>query len=146
MKSFFKEIFEYHHQTNQRLIGQISENIDKVSERTIPLFSHAINAHQIWNSRILQTAPLGVFEIHSLDKCIELDKENFEHTIKIMDSYEMFFVVSYQDSKGDLYQNTVSDILYHIGNHFTHHRGQLISDLRQNDIAPIRTDYILYKR
>lgn len=40
----------------------------------------------------------------------------------------------------------IQQILFHIANHFTHHRGQIISDLRQNGIEPRISDYIFYKR
>ena len=146
MKSFFKEIFEYHHKTNQKLIRQLTENMANLSERTIPLFSHTINAHQIWNSRIRKTPSLGVFDVHTLETCMHLDTKNYEQTIDIISNRELSSVITYKDSKGNVYSNTIFDILYHIGNHCTHHRGQVISDLRQNGIPPILTDYIFYKR
>lgn len=44
MKSFFKEIFIYHHHFNQNLGEQITAQIGQVSERTLFLFSPLILA------------------------------------------------------------------------------------------------------
>jgi uncharacterized damage-inducible protein DinB len=44
------------------------------------------------------------------------------------------------------YINSIQQILFHVANHFSHHKGQIISDLRQSGIDPIVIDYIFYKR
>lgn len=146
MKAFFKDIFEYHHHYNQKLAGQLITHETLISEKTIPLFSHAINAHQIWNSRILQTKPVGVHQLHSLERCKALDNSNYRNTLKILNSFALEATITYQNSAGDIFNNSIREILFHIANHFTHHRGQIVSDLREHGIVPIKTDYIFYKR
>ncbi|MBK6266074.1 damage-inducible protein DinB [Marivirga sp. S37H4] len=146
MKEFFVDIFEYHHHFNQKLADLLIENVSQLSDRTIPLFSHSINAHQIWNSRIINSKPLGVHQVHTLEKCKILDKANFEETLKILSEQDLQKNINYQNSKGEKFEKSMQHILFHIANHFSHHRGQIISDLRQNGIEPIVTDYIFYKR
>ena len=145
MKEFFKDIFEYHHHFNQKLVALFIENKDSLSERTIPLFSHNINAHQIWNSRILGKTPLGVHQLHNLETCKSLDDSNLEDTLLIISEFDFGKRIKYKNSSGGEFENSVQEILFHISNHSTHHKGQLISDLRQNGIAPMITDYIYYK-
>tara|TARA_Y100000588_G_scaffold131169_1_gene143756 strand:- start:4830 stop:5285 length:456 start_codon:yes stop_codon:yes gene_type:complete len=146
MKEFFKDIFEYHNHFNQKLIEQLIENENLLSDRTIPLLSHSINAQQIWNARITNKEKLGVHAEHSLKECKQIDDENYADTIKILDEYELNKIILYSNSKGTEFKNTIQQILFHIANHFSHHKGQIISDLRQNGIEPIVTDYIFYKR
>jgi len=146
MKLFFQDIFEYHHHFNQMLAGQLTENEAKITDRSIPLFSHIVNAHQIWNSRILQTASTGVNDVHILEKCISFDDSNYHDTLKILDEFDLDTRISYHNTKGDQYTNSIQQILFHVANHTTHHRGQIISDLRQRGIEPLVTDYIFYKR
>lgn len=146
MKGFFEDIFEYHHHFNQKLAEQLIENKAKIPERSIPLFSHCINAHQIWNARILNKPALGVNDLHTLEKCKSLDDENYLNTLTILQSFELEKVLAYSNSKGRKFQNSITEILFHIANHFTHHKGQIISDLRQSGVEPIVTDYIFYKR
>lgn len=146
MQDFFKDIFEYHHHFNQKLVGMLQEYQDRITERSIPLFSHIVNAHQIWNSRILNTASLGVNDVHSLERCLDLDKTNFSDTLRILRDVDLAKKIEYKTSKGQPFQNTVREVLFQVVNHTTHHRGQIVSDLRQQGIAPPVTDYIFYKR
>lgn len=146
MKEFFKDIFEYHNHFNQKLAEQLTENENEITSRTIPLFSHSINAQQIWNARILNKSQFRVHELHSLEECKGIDNDNFKNAIKILNERELDELISYCNSKGEEFKNSIQQILFHVANHFTHHKGQIISDLRQNGISPIVTDYIFYKR
>ena len=146
MKDFFLDIFEYHNHFNQKLIDLFFEHRDEISERTIPVFSHCLNAHQIWNSRITGTEPFSVHQIHILEDCKEIDTRNYLNTLKILSDFDLNQNVKYHNSKGKEFQNTIQQVLFHVANHFTHHKGQIILDLRQCEIEPIVTDYIFYKR
>lgn len=146
MKTFFKDIFEYHHHFNQKLIEQLDVHEINISESSLRLISHAINAHQIWNARISNKTTLGVHELHALEVCKRIDHENFYETLEILNTHALDEPILYENSKGDKFNNTVQDILFHIANHFSHHKGQIIMELRQNGIDPIVTDYIFYKR
>ena len=146
MKAFFTDVFEYHNHFNQKLIELFIEHSNQLSERTIPLFSHCLNAHQIWNSRILNTKEFSVFQVHPLENCKSIDSANFKDSLKIIGTFDFNKVIVYQNSEGNQFKNSMQDILFHIANHFTHHKGQLISDLRQQGIEPLVTDYIFYKR
>lgn len=146
MQAFFKEIFEYHHHFNLQLITQLEEHQASLPNRTIPLFCHILNAHQIWNARIMGTAPFGVREEHALDLCKSIDQKNYTDTIKILEELDISATLNYQNSKGVKFQNTIRDILFHVANHSTHHKGQIISDFRQSGITPLVTDYIFFKR
>jgi len=122
------------------------ENENAITERTIPLLSHSINAQQIWNARITDKDKLGVHTEHSLLECKRIDKANYNETLNILEAYELDKIIMYSNSKGAEFKNTIQQIFYHIANHFSHHKGQIISDLRQCGIEPIVTDYIFYKR
>ncbi len=84
MKEFFRDIFEYHNHFNQKLIDQLIENKNELTERTIPLFCHSINAQQIWNARILNESQFDVHELHSLDECKRIDNDKFGNVLKIL--------------------------------------------------------------
>ena len=118
----------------------------KLPERTIPLFCHSINAQQIWNARITAEKEFGVLQLHSLDECKQIDHENYKNVLKILNERALDEIVIYRNSKGAEFKNSIQQILFHVANHFSHHKGQIISDLRQSGITPIITDYIFYKR
>ena len=89
---------------------------------------------------------MGVHQLHSLEECAVIDNENYQETLKILDERGLEEVIIYKNSKGTEFDNTIQQILFHIANHFSHHKGQIISDIRQGGIDPIVTDYIFYKR
>ena len=146
MKEFFIDIFQYHHHFNRQLIDQLIENKDALPPRTLPLFCHLLNAHQIWNARITGEKELGVHEVHSLEACKGINDQNHSRTLEIVSTKDFGRKINYANSKGMEFNNSISEILFHISNHSAHHRGQVISDLRQSGITPIATDYIFYKR
>tara|TARA_B100001146_G_C15873248_1_gene302865 strand:+ start:78 stop:527 length:450 start_codon:yes stop_codon:yes gene_type:complete len=146
MEDFFKDIFEYHYQFNQRLIKQLNTIEEILPNRTIPLISHAINAHQIWNARITKSQELGVHQVHSLKICLEIDNSNYQQTLKILNERKLNEIIKYENTQGTTFENSIRQILFHISNHYSHHKGQIISDIRQIGIDPIITDYIFYKR
>lgn len=146
MIALFKDIFTYHNHFNQKLIEEIRMHGDKLPQRSFPLFCHILDAHQIWNARILKTEEFAVHQQHTLEQCAILDDNNFTTTLRILETVELESSVPYKNSKGQVFTNSVRDILFHAANHTTHHRGQIISDFRQAGIPPLVTDYIFYRR
>ncbi|UPT65543.1 MAG: hypothetical protein M0D57_13455 [Sphingobacteriales bacterium JAD_PAG50586_3] len=55
-------------------------------------------------------------------------------------------VLEYKNSRGDAWNSTYEDILTHIANHGTYHRGQIASRLKEIGVQPPTTDYIAYSR
>ena len=62
-------------------------------------------------------------------------------------------VIEYKNTSGKAYSNTVEEMLYHVVNHGTFHRGQIITMLRANGITQLgvneetsSTDLITYLR
>ncbi len=147
MNTFFKELFEYSNHYNQKLIALFEANQGKVPEKSVKLFNHILNAHQIWNCRIeLIQAPCKVWEIRPAAEHKQLDETNYKNSVRILDNFDLAKVIEYTNSSGQAYSNTIKDILFHVSNHSTYHRGQIASDLKQAGIEPLITDYIFYKR
>lgn len=146
MKDFFKDIFEYHNHYNQKLIIQLIGYNNQLPERTFQLFYHSINAQKNWNEIIKGSEKFTIAPITSIEECTEIDNYNFKETMKIVDERELDEIIRFRNSNGTEFTNSIQEILFHVANHFTHHRGQIISDFRQSGIEPIRTDYIFYKR
>jgi uncharacterized damage-inducible protein DinB len=147
MKSFFRELFEYNHTFNQKLIDAFNDNPDKTSEKSAKLINHLLNAHQIWNNRIeSKQKTFEVWELHAIPYLKSIDKTNYENTLQILDKFNLHETINYANSKGQTFNNSVRDILFHVINHSTYHRGQIAAEFRQNGLNPLITDYIFYKR
>lgn len=55
--------------------------------------------------------------------------------------------IVYKNMKGDSYENSVEEILYHLVNHGSYHRGQIITQLRESGVTQlVTTDLIAWFR
>lgn len=142
----FKDLFEYNHQVNQKLIALLSVHRPALSERTIQLINHLLNAHQIWNARILDEPAFAVWKINNWEDLPELDRQNYLKSVRIVHELDGEGVITYKNSSGTGFSDKVKDILFHTINHSTYHRAQIALLLREGGIDPINTDYIFYKR
>lgn len=147
MNDFFKDLFQYNRDCNQRLAELIGLHTDKVSDRTIHLFSHVLNAHHIWNSRIRkEPGTYDRLQLHPWQDFKQIDADNHLTTLAVIDSGLLTEEVTYRNFKGEQATHKVQDLLFHVVNHSTYHRGQIASDLKQSGIEPLVTDFVFYKR
>lgn len=147
MKYFFKELFDYSHHFNQKIGNALNENPDKTSEKSIKLYNHLINAHQIWNTRIAPIeATFGVWDLHQIQDCKVIDEANYKHSMLILDKFDLQEIIHYTNTKGEAFKSSVRDMLFHVINHSTYHRAQIATEFKQSGISPISTDYIFYNR
>ncbi len=148
MKSFFKDTFHYtFHYNNEVITSFLEDNKRIVSEKLLQLLNHTINAHEIWNARIMGEKPdIGVWGIRPTASLSEQNKINYENSLKIVDTFDLERIIQYTNSKGQPFENSVKDILFHVINHSTYHRGQIASYYKQKGGIPLISDYIFYKR
>ncbi|MFY7900623.1 MAG: DinB family protein [Chitinophagaceae bacterium] len=147
MNTFFKELFEYNYAMNQQLCALIQENADKISEKSLQLISHILNAHHIWNERITnEKNNFTVWQLHAIVTLKAIDEQNYQKSLSILETYLLNETLSYSNSKGEQFSSRIQDILFHVINHSTYHRAQIASECKQLGITPISTDYIFYKR
>jgi len=147
MKTFFEELFTYSHHCNQQLAAVLSEQPETIDAKSMALFSHILNAHQIWNNRILgQPVGCTVWETRPSDAFAVIDLHNYHQTLVLLDKFGFADEITYTTSNGSPFVNTVGNILFHVINHSTYHRGQIALLFRQHGMAPLVTDFIFYKR
>ncbi len=147
MKAFFQDTLEYTHRCNQQLIEVLDKNPETYADKISLLASHTLNAHHVWNHRIFGVVPaLSVWQHLDIDNLQLINSENFEHSKEILHEKELTKHINYTNSKGQNFTNSISEIFFHIINHSTYHRGQLMNLLKIKGVEPIVTDYIFYKR
>lgn len=145
--AFFKDAFEYTYYFNQQLIQLFEKNNQLIPEKSIQLLNHLINAQEIWNERILERKPaVSVWEIRLFENLKNYNETNYTNSLSILNSTELSRKIEYKNSAGTVFTNSVQDIIFHIINHATYHRAQIATNLKENGIEPINTDYIFYKR
>lgn len=146
MNSFLIELFEYHHHYNSIYINLLEANKGSLPPELYNMMCHVVNAHNIWNCRILRCPHGKPNDLHTPEALRKMDMDNYFNSLDIIRSKEMGNRITYKNTKGEEFSNTIQDILFHVINHTTHHKAQISYGLRQNGIAPPVTDYIAYKR
>ncbi len=147
LKVFFHDLFEYNQASNDIFILVMFENEKLLSDKTVPVLNHIINAHQIWNNRIeKRDSQYGIWEIHKFRDLERLNKSNHEFSFEILQEYSLEKELEYANSKGQVFVNSIKDVLFHVINHSNYHRAQLAMFLKKLGIDPPKSDYIFYKR
>lgn len=145
--TFFIELFEYNNHYNKKLAETLSGLGNGIPEKSAKLFSHILNAHHIWNSRINYQTPLcGVWDLQAPGRYAQIAALNHEQTLHILQLLRPDTSIAYHTSKGEAFSNSIRDILFHVINHSTHHRAQIATDFKQNGLEAPTMDYIFYKR
>ncbi len=114
---------------------------------------HMLDAQHIWHDRLHGISPVDWpgknFTDTTVNACEKLVKSSidFQDYAHSLTSSDLERVIDYHNLKGDAFQNTITQIIAHVMNHGTFHRGQLITMLRgagHTDLAS--TDMISWFR
>jgi len=148
MKEYFKELLEYSHYYNLEIIKKFNDGDlhFMVPKRAIQLLSHTLNAQKIWNNRMKgKEDQVEVWKNLEVDQLESAENENFQETLALLEKEELGRVVKFKNSRGERYENSVRDIIFHVINHSTYHRGQIATEFRKEGIDPIVSDFVYYK-
>ena len=113
--------------------------------RSLRWMAHIVGAECLWLARLRsQPAPLAVWPEIGLDACAQRLTELSRRWPEYLDAHRNSIDerVSYTNSQGEAWTNTVEQILTHVTMHSAYHRGQIASDLRAAGMEPAYTDYI----
>jgi uncharacterized damage-inducible protein DinB len=135
---------------NQQILETLQRMEDEDQE-VCRLFSHILFAEKVWITRLqgLDSSQLPIWSDVDLAVCAELVKSNEEGFTTLFTSLantDLDKGISYRNSKGLEYNNSVRDILTHVALHGLYHRGQINSRLRANGVEPVVIDFILFMR
>lgn len=151
MNAYFKKLFTYNHWANETLLDSLTKGNFDPNDETIKIFSHVINAQYIWYSRITGKKELHkpVWSLHTLADIKSFLPENLNlwmHYIASLTEAELDRTIYYSNSEGHQFENKVEDMLPHLVNHASYHRGQVNKLIRQAGIPPVNGDYITWCR
>lgn len=112
------------------------------------LFWHVLTSKHIWISRVFGAKPkFGVWDDQLDTSQFEfLAADNHEVLIRILDTLPLATAVTYKNTSGQVFTDLLSDILFHIINHSTYHRGQIAQRLHALGFEIPATDYIILNR
>ncbi|MEM6800504.1 MAG: DinB family protein [Bacteroidota bacterium] len=134
---------------NRKIFQALVEH-EVSDEKMINWAAHILNAEELWMDRIEGRAggvlPFQLRNKESLLPDLENLNKRFQKLLNSFSDEELERTISYQDSRGNPYENELSDLLFHMINHETHHRSQIAARLREQGISPPPTDYLYFIR
>lgn len=146
MKEFLLDKFEFDFHATKMLIEVIEKQEDLISPFVLKSISHIINAHHIWNSRMLgKKAESDVWDILPVHFLLQLHRQNYRETVDYLEKFELGEKVNYHSSEGIRIDKIDLDILYHVLSHSNYHRAQIIMDLKQHGLEHTGMNFISYK-
>ena len=147
MEDYLIKLFEYNDWANKRVLELLQkEKVD--DEKILTLMSHVLAAELLWLKRIVPSDQMyEIWKMYTLEELCNMQQISSNNWLAFIRSSHSFTNnIAYKNTKGQNHVSEVSNILIHVVNHATHHRGQIAMLLRQKEIVPIDTDFIIYDR
>lgn len=149
MKPLIEQLWSYNNWANEIIFNAAESYGDRMPDTCLRLLSHIVNGQSVWLNRMIgeQGSP-GLWDIHDLKTCKKLHGETSGGLKSTIEKYaaDQDAKITYTNSRGMTFQNTVLDILIQVFNHGTYHRAQIAMQMRINGLEPVNTDYINFVR
>lgn len=155
-----RRLFEYNRWANLRMLDAVEPLGPAELKREIPssfpsvlaTLVHALGAEWVWLQRWKGSSPTALPDTGSLDS-VEAVRARWD---ALWDEQTVFLAglgegdavrtVSYRLFNGDPDARPLDELMRHLVNHSTYHRGQLATMLRQLGRTPPSTDYVRWLR
>jgi uncharacterized damage-inducible protein DinB len=160
----FRRLHEYELWANARVNASLRSARDHLEHggaaaeapaliKALQIWAHVQWARKMWLSRLGAGEPPsldeGMFPTRSLEavigECAEMD-ERWGAYVSRLTPELLASVCRYTSTEGVAYDTVVSDILTHVVNHSTYHRGQIARLVAECGGAVAVTDYIAFAR
>jgi uncharacterized damage-inducible protein DinB len=155
-----KELYAYNRWANNEILDAVAELSDQQFTRDLgssfasvrDTLVHIMAADWIWLSRWQGVSPTqeppgwansGLAELRSEWQELEQQRTAF---LDSLDEARLNDVMVYRNKAGTRFETPVWQMLRHVVNHSTYHRGQVTTMLRQLGVRARSTDLILYYR
>jgi uncharacterized damage-inducible protein DinB len=112
------------------------------------LYSHVLGAEATWLGRLTgQATDVPVWPDLDLAACRALATRNHAQLKALpLDAASLARPVTYTNSRGATFTDTMEEILHHVCLHGMHHRGQVVRGVRLGGGTPLATDFIVFVR
>lgn len=161
MKKLLLQYAAYNVWANQRIIDcienltddQINREINSSYKSIYATLLHLWDAESIWWQRIKLQEQVDVPGSHFNGSVLELgnnlmkQSKQWKEWVDIATEAALEHEFIYRNSKKEQFKQPVNEVLLHLFNHQTYHRGQLITMFRQVGVETIPgTDFIAFTR
>ncbi|WP_421382266.1 DinB family protein [Bacillus salacetis] len=150
------QLFDYHAWATDKLLVYIekevpqsfSTQIESVFPSVKETFQHLYEVDCLWYDRMNEA-------FHNDDSKVLSSPEEYRAAFQelhqeilgfIKDTEDLENLINYRTSNGEKFTNSLEDLLQHLVNHGTYHRGNISAMLRQQGYPGHSTDYIYFLR
>lgn len=143
-----RELYVYNDWANRRVITAL-KSVDSGKSRRI--LAHLLITEQEYFERLYGKDSFGFdfWQDLSLEQCGDLARETAERYEKLLRKFDdegLDLKTNYRTSEGVWFENTFRELLTHVLFHSSIHRGNIIVQMREENFAPPKIDYIIYLR
>lgn len=138
----------HEHWANLQVLGML-DGIPVIPEKAMSIFNHLVAAHENWYARVTGVSPGVEIWWDNADReqwRILLAKYHSQWMQLISGEEGLNRSVSYKNSKGTPFTNSVEEIVLHLCMHSQYHRGQVVTLVRHLVESPPSTDFIAFLR
>lgn len=152
------EAFQYHHWASDRVLGAVgSLTADQLDAKWGGSFAtgralvrHVVGVEHLWCDRWNGRSPKGLPEFPATHagrdflsewKRIRSEQQDF---LGRLTAGMLKGDLTYVNTKGEKGTYRLAEVLTHVVNHGTYHRGQITHLLRDNGLAAPSTDYLIF--
>ena len=160
MKELLLNYARFNLWANKRVCDFLSQVEDeKLNREIVSSFNslrktvfHVYGAQALWLKRLDGNSPSSFpsYETKSGSETLQALQETSQQIIDFVNSHseeELQKEIDYKNVAGEKFRSSIRDIIQHVVNHGTFHRGQIITMLRQVGYTKLfPTDYIAFCR
>lgn len=150
-------MYNYNIWANERVLNHLKSLPGDIFHKEVELgfksvaevIGHIIAADEVWISRINGESPVAVIskQFSNVEEASHyFNKLQSQIRECLLSTNDMERKVTYKSTLGEEFQNSITEIIQHVVNHGTYHRGNISSILRCLGYSGIQTDYIAYLR
>ena len=154
-------LYEYNYWANHRILGvvetltpeQFTKDLNSSYGGIHGTLVHIMGGEEIWLKRWKGDSPSAIRKPEEFPTfnalrnhwdMVEQEMMSFCNMLKTDE--DIGKILTYKDIKGNQYSQLLWQMMQHLANHSTYHRGQAVTMLRQLGVKPIGTDLITFYR
>jgi len=145
LADYLRRQFAYDEWANREVLNAIRAAGDD-NPRSLQLMSHILAAELVWLERLKgQPQSVPVWPQPDLAQCEAQAAKLGGQWLEFLDlitAGDVSQSISYRNSKGEQWTNTIVDVLTHVVMHSAYHRGQIATHMRATGQTPAYTDFI----
>jgi len=156
--AIIKALYEHLRWADDRVLGaaatltpeQFTRNLGSSFGSVRDTLVHVVSAEWIWLSRWKRATPQAMWDAKDFpdlasvrDRWEELQRELAEFVAR-QTPESLAVVCPYKNTKGEALAYPLWQLMIHMPNHATYHRGQVTTLLRQLGAQPVATDFVVW--